>query len=60
MAAVSVKRSIVHRCRLLVWIKPCRYIERYSPLDLFEPAERGYKNSATNELFAALFFSSIT
>ena len=28
---------IVHRSRLLVWIKSC-YIERYSPLDLFEPA----------------------
>ena len=29
---------IVHRGRLLVWIKSCCYIERYSPLDLFEPA----------------------
>ena len=31
---------IVHRTRLLVWIKSCCYIERYSPLDLFEPASR--------------------
>ena len=29
---------IVHRSRLLDWIKSCCYIERYSPLDLFEPA----------------------
>ena len=29
---------IVHRSRLLVWIKSCCYVERYSPLDLFEPA----------------------
>ena len=29
---------IVHRSRLLVWIKSCCYIKRYSPLDLFEPA----------------------
>ena len=28
---------IVLRSRLLVWMKSC-YIERYSPLDLFEPA----------------------
>ena len=32
---------IVHRIRLLDSIKSCCYIERYSPLDLFEPAERG-------------------
>ena len=32
---------IVHCSRLLDWIKSCCYIERYSPLDLFEPAERG-------------------
>ena len=29
---------VVHRSRLLDWIKSCCYIERYSPLDLFEPA----------------------
>ena len=29
---------IVYHSRLLVWIKSCCYIERYSPLDLFEPA----------------------
>ena len=29
---------IVHRSRLLDCIKSCCYIERYSPLDLFEPA----------------------
>ena len=28
---------IVLRSRLLDWIKSCCYIERYSPLDLFEP-----------------------
>ena len=39
---------IVHRSRLLDCIKSCCYIERYSPLDLFEPAERGKKNSATS------------
>ena len=33
---------IVHRSRLLDWIKSCCYIERYSPLDLFEPAKRGF------------------
>ena len=27
---------IVYRSRLLDWIKSCCYIERYSPLDLFE------------------------
>ena len=29
---------IVYRNRLLIWIKLCCYVERYSPLDLFEPA----------------------
>ena len=32
---------IVHRSRLLDCIKSCCYTERYSSLDLFEPAERG-------------------
>ena len=31
---------VVHRSRLLDCIKSCCYIGRYSPLDLFEPAER--------------------
>ena len=30
--------GIVHRNRLCDWIKSRCYIERYSPLDLFEPA----------------------
>ena len=29
---------IVHRSRLLDWIKSCCYIKRYIPLDLCEPA----------------------
>ena len=33
--------GIIHRSRLLDCIKSRCYIERYSPLDLFEPVERG-------------------
>ena len=42
---------IVHRSGLLDWIKSCCYIERYSPLDLFEPASgviRILQQSTTN------------